>query len=107
MRHFLIAGYAALVLASVAASAQTVDMKSALVELSVFTIDGAKTGNVRCVLRNDKGAVVSIVVKTGGFLGFGGKYVAIPEEKFVQRGLNIQLALTANEVSKLPDRGIC
>ena len=49
------------------------------------------------------GKVTAIHIKTGGFLGFGGKMVAIPEGKFTQKGDNIQLGLTADEVSKLPE----
>ena len=54
---------------------------------TAFSADGSKVGDVRA----------------GGFLGFGGKIVAIPEGKFTQKGDNIQLGLTAEEVSKLPE----
>jgi hypothetical protein len=49
------------------------------------------------------GKVKAIHVKTGGFLGFGGKTVAVPEGKYTISGKNIQLALTADEVEKLPE----
>jgi hypothetical protein len=48
------------------------------------------------------GKVTALRVHSGGFLGFGGRTVEIPEGKFIQRGDNVQLGLTAEEVSKLP-----
>jgi hypothetical protein len=40
---------------------------------------------------------------TCGFLGLGGKLVAIPDGKFTRTGADIQLGMTAGEVSKLPE----
>jgi hypothetical protein len=48
------------------------------------------------------GKVTALRVKSGGFLGFGGRIVEIPEGKFTQRGDTVRLSLTAEEVSKLP-----
>ena len=45
----------------------------------------------------------AIHFKSGGFLGIGGKLVAIPEGKFTRAGDNIQLGMTSEEVSKLPE----
>ena len=78
------------------------DAKS-LVGVAVFSADGSKMGNVRSVSAGPDGSVKAIHIKTGGFLGFGGKVVAIPEGRFTKSGDNIQLGMSADEVSKLPE----
>ncbi len=42
-------------------------------------------------------------MKFGGFLGFGGRIVEVPEGKFTQRGENVQLGYTSDQLSKLPE----
>jgi sporulation protein YlmC with PRC-barrel domain len=74
-----------------------------LVGLAVFASDGNKLGNVQKVATAPDGKVTALHIKSGGFLGFGGKMVAIPEGKFTRTGDNIQLGMTAEEVSKLPE----
>jgi PRC-barrel domain len=74
-----------------------------LVGLAVFSSDGNKMGTVHSVSAAPDGSVKAIHLKTGGFLGFGGKLVAIPEGRFTKSGDNIQLGITADEVSKLPE----
>jgi PRC-barrel domain len=74
-----------------------------LVGLAVFSSDGSKLSNVHSVNVEPDGKVKAIHIKTGGFLGIGGKLVAIPEGKFTRSGDNIQLGLTSDEVSKLPE----
>jgi len=74
-----------------------------LIGLSVFSSDGSKMGTVHSVSADPDGKVKAIRLKTGGFLGFGGKMVQIPEGKFTRSGENIQLGLTSEEVSKLPE----
>jgi len=74
-----------------------------LVGLAVFSTDGSKMGTVQSVSAAPDGSVKAIHFKTGGFLGFGGKLVAIPEGRFTKAGDNIQLGMTADEVSKLPE----
>ena len=74
-----------------------------LVGLAVFSSDGTKLGAVQSVSAEPDGKVKAIHIKTGGFLGFGGKVVAIPDGKFTRSGENIQLGLTTDEVSKLPE----
>jgi hypothetical protein len=74
-----------------------------LIGLAVFSSDGSKLGNVQSVNAEPDGKVKAIHIKTGGFLGFGGKMVAIPEGKFTRSGENIQLGMTSDEVSKLPE----
>jgi hypothetical protein len=74
-----------------------------LIGLSVFSSDGSKMGTVHSVSAEPDGKVKAIRLKTGGFLGFGGKMVQIPEGKFTRSGDNIQLGLTSEEVSKLPE----
>lgn len=83
--------------------------KDSLLGLDVLGSDGKKVGEVAAVKTESDGKVVEIHVKTGGFLGLGGKTVAISAEKFAKTGDNIQLAMSSAEVGKLPtlpgDRG--
>jgi hypothetical protein len=74
-----------------------------MVGLAVFAADGSKLGTVHSVSTAPDGKVTAIRIKSGGFLGFGGKLVAIPEGKFARTGDTIRLALTADQVSKLPE----
>jgi hypothetical protein len=74
-----------------------------LIGLNVLSSDGSKLGSVQRVKSTPDGKVEEIQFKTGGFLGFGGKLVAIPESKYARKGDTIQLQLTADEVSKLPE----
>jgi hypothetical protein len=75
---------------------------SSLVGLAVMSSDGRKLGSVQNVSTGPDGKTV-IFLKTGSFLGFGGRVVAIPEGKFTRSGEFIQLGMTAEEVSKLPE----
>jgi sporulation protein YlmC with PRC-barrel domain len=75
---------------------------SSLVGLVVMSSDGRKLGSVRNVSTGPDGKTV-IFLKTGSFLGFGGHVVAIPEGKFTRSGDFIQLGMTAEDVSKLPE----
>jgi len=74
-----------------------------MIGLAVFSSDGTKLGSVHGVVTMPDGKVTAIHIKTGGFLGFGGKLVVISEGKFTRAGENIQLGMTAEEVSKLPE----
>jgi hypothetical protein len=74
-----------------------------LVGLAVFSSDGNKMGTVQGVSTAPDGSVKAIHIKTGGFLGFGGRLVAIPEGRYTKAGENIQLGITAEEVGKLPE----
>ena len=82
---------------------QTAPKVNPLIGLAVFSSDGSKLGNVHSVNAEPDGKVKAIHLKTGGFLGIGGKLVAIPEGKFTRSGENIQLGMTSDEVSKLPE----
>jgi PRC-barrel domain protein len=73
-----------------------------LMGLTAVSTDGSKIGDVRAVKTNLDGKVTALHIHSGGFLGFGGKIVEIPEGKFIPKGNNIQLTFTAEEVSKLP-----
>ena len=72
-----------------------------LVGLAVFGSDGQKVGEVHKVRADPVGDVQEIVIRTGGFLGFGGRLIAIPAGKFAKSGQNVQLAMTSQEVGKL------
>jgi len=71
---------------------------------TVYASNGPRIGVVHCVTVKS-GELVSIHPKAGGFLGFGGRLVAIPVGKFVKSGdINIQIAMTSDEVEKLPKK---
>ena len=74
-----------------------------LIGLSVFSSDGSKMGTVQSVATAPDGKATAIHLKTGGFLGIGGKLVVIPDTKFTKTGDRIQLSMTSDEVSKLPE----
>ena len=77
--------------------------KNPMIGLNVFSSDGNKLGAVQSVDAAPDGKVRAIRLKTGGFLGFGGKLVEIPEGKFTKSGDNVQLGMSSDEVSKLPE----
>jgi sporulation protein YlmC with PRC-barrel domain len=77
--------------------------KNPMIGLNVFSSDGNKLGSVQSVDAGSDGKVRAIRLKTGGFLGFGGKLVEIPEGKFTKSGDNVQLGMSSDEVSKLPE----
>ncbi|HEY1246592.1 MAG TPA: PRC-barrel domain-containing protein, partial [Hyphomicrobiaceae bacterium] len=70
-----------------------------LVGLNVFSADGTRVGEVRSVATGPKGEIVALHIRTGGFLGFGGRIVAIPEGKFIRSGQSIRLDLDADDVT--------
>jgi len=74
-----------------------------LIRMAVFSSDGSKVGTVQSVSTGPDGSVKSLRIRTGGFLGFGARLVAIPEGRFTRNGDNIQLGMTADQVSKLPE----
>jgi sporulation protein YlmC with PRC-barrel domain len=88
---------------SAGASATAPREANSLVRMAVFSSDGSKVGTVRSVSTGPDGSVKSLHIRTGGFLGFGARLVAIPEGRFTRNGDNIQLGMTADEVSKLPE----
>jgi hypothetical protein len=77
--------------------------KNPILGMPVFSADGSRLGVIENIGVGGDGKVKAIHFKTGGFLGFGGRKVAIPEGKFTVVGQNVQLALTSDEVSKLPE----
>jgi hypothetical protein len=74
-----------------------------LVGLVVFSSDGTRVGEVRSVSTGPGGDIVTLNVRTGGFLGFGGRIVAIPGGKFIRSGHSIRLDLDSEAVTALPD----
>jgi sporulation protein YlmC with PRC-barrel domain len=75
---------------------------SSLLGLTVLSADGSKLGNVLTAKAAPDGKATAIVLKTGGFLGFGGHMVTIPAGKFTRIGDTVKVSMTADEVSKLP-----
>jgi sporulation protein YlmC with PRC-barrel domain len=74
-----------------------------LVGLNVFSSDGTRVGEVRAVNTASSGDIVALHIRTGGFLGFGGRIVAIPQGKFMRSGQSIRLDLDSDEVTGLPE----
>ncbi len=85
------------------ASPPSLPDKTATAGLAVISSDGSKLGAVQSVATGPDGKVSAIRLKVGGFLSFGGKIVAIPASKFTRSGDTINLSMTADEVSKLPE----
>ena len=74
-----------------------------LVGLAAISSDGSNLGSVQKVVAGPDGKASAIHLKVGGFLGFGGKVVAITSSKFNRSGDKIQVGMTADEISKLPE----
>jgi hypothetical protein len=74
-----------------------------LVGLTAKSSDGASLGTVYGVTMGSGGKVTAIGVKIGGFLGFGGHMVVIPDGKFNRAGDTVQINMTADEVHQLPE----
>jgi hypothetical protein len=73
-----------------------------LMGLTAVSSDGSNIGDVRAVKTTPDGKVTALHIHSGGFLGFGGKVVEIPEGNFSQTGEKIRLTFTAEQVGKLP-----
>jgi sporulation protein YlmC with PRC-barrel domain len=74
-----------------------------LVGLNVFSSDGTRIGEVRAVNTGTSGDIVALHIRTGGFLGFGGRIVAIPQGKFIRSGQSIRVDLDSDAVTGLPE----
>lgn len=85
-----------------APDARAIDGQS-LLGLDVFSQDQNRVGSVEKVINSARGEVQAIVIKTGGFLGFGGKLVSITHDRIGMRERYVQVALSAEEVSRLPE----
>ncbi|HWB46073.1 MAG TPA: PRC-barrel domain-containing protein [Hyphomicrobiaceae bacterium] len=84
-------------------SASQAPKANSLVGMAAFSSDGTKVGTISREAKGPDGKVRAIRFKTGGFLGFGGKVVEVPDGKFTRTGDNVRLGLSADEVSKLPE----
>jgi hypothetical protein len=65
--------------------------------------DGHNLGTVQTVMMEPSGKIGAIGVNVGGFLGFGGHTVAVPDGKFNRVGDTVQINMTADEVNQLPE----
>jgi sporulation protein YlmC with PRC-barrel domain len=74
-----------------------------LVGLNVFSSDGTRVGEVRSVRTGPSGDIIALRIHSGGFLGFGGRIVAIPQGKFIRSGHSIRLDFDSDEVKRLPE----
>ena len=76
---------------------------ASIVGLPVVTSDGERVGDVERIVAGDDGTMKEVLIRTGGFLGFGAKRIAIPVDKIAQQGKTIRLTMTAEEVGSLPE----
>ena len=77
-------------------------IKDVAVGSAVFGSDGQKIGEIKGVKADPGGKIEEIHVKTGGILGFGGKVIVIPGGKIAKGGKTVQVAMTVEDVGKLP-----
>ena len=73
-----------------------------LVGLEVVSNDGKKVGEVMAVKAGPDGKLREIHVKTGTFLGFGGKTVSIPADMVSKQGEKVAIAMPSSDIGKLP-----
>ena len=76
-----------------------------LMGLAVFSSDGRKLGIVQLAFKQERNMpddTATVVFISGGFLGFGGRLIAIPGGKWVRYGEVVQLGMSADDVAKLP-----
>lgn len=83
--------------------AATASATQSLVGKDAFSSDGTRVGDVRAVKTAPDGRITALLVKTGGFLGFGGRIVEVPEGRFKPSNQDVRLDMTADEASKLPE----
>jgi hypothetical protein len=83
--------------------APVADGEQDMVGLGVFSSNGTRVGRVRAVSTGSGGDIVALLVRTGGFLGFGGRTVAIPQGRFTRTGHSIRLDLDTDQVNGLPE----
>ena len=93
------AGKAAPTTTGAAARATTKDVA---VGTPVFSADGKRVGEVKGVKSEASGTVQEIHITTGGLDGSAAKTVIVPGAKIAKTGAALQLALTSQEIGKLP-----
>ena len=73
-----------------------------LLGLYVFSSDDSKVGAIESVDAETDGRITAINVRIGSFLGLGTKVVSIPDGKFLRTGERVRIALTSDQIAKLP-----
>lgn len=68
----------------------------------LYGAEDKRIGEIQDVVETD-GDVEAVVLDVGGFLGIGGKQVAIPAYEMEVRGDRLVTDLTQKEVEKLPE----
>ncbi|MGF1649142.1 MAG: PRC-barrel domain-containing protein [Hyphomicrobiaceae bacterium] len=84
-----------------AANAELLADPQALIGQVVFTSDGERVGAIDTTIAGADGKVQGIVVRTGGFLGFGTTPVELPADKLAREGDVLRITLTAEEVREM------
>lgn len=73
-----------------------------LVGRRVYAAEGQQVGRVDAVETDGDGRIVTIDVALANILALGPKTVRVPGDKIAQTGLEVRLAMTAEEVGLLP-----
>jgi hypothetical protein len=75
----------------------------AVEDMDLVTAAGAEVGDIEGVVENTADKKQFLVVKRGGFLGFGGKEVAVPLENVaVQNGKVVLRGMDVAQVEAMP-----
>jgi sporulation protein YlmC with PRC-barrel domain len=70
---------------------------------TLYSQNGKEVGNIDDVVTDNQGQVVSALVGVGGFLGIGGKKVAVPADQLKTEGNRIVVSgLTPEEIREMP-----
>jgi hypothetical protein len=70
---------------------------------NVVASDGQRVGAVTDVTSSAAGYVRELRFKTGGFLGFGARTVAVPAGRFAVSGQDVYINLSSRDVAALPE----
>jgi len=65
--------------------------------------DGKTLGEIKDVLAGTDGHLQSVIIETGGFLGMGGRRVAVPINKMHIHGDRIGADLTQEQAADMPE----
>jgi sporulation protein YlmC with PRC-barrel domain len=78
--------------------------KEQLVGKDLYDVENERIGEVKDVVEGEGGEVEAVLLDVGGFLGIGGKQVAVPAYELQAEGDRIVTQnLTSDEVEKLPE----
>jgi sporulation protein YlmC with PRC-barrel domain len=74
-----------------------------LIGKEVAGSDGNTIGEIKDVLAGTDGHMQSVIIETGGFLGMGGRRVAVPINKMHIEGERLGADLTREQAADMPE----